>query len=58
MMNLISALHRDETGAEQLAYLLIVALVILPLWLVVRLLWAVLLRYHYIGALIVDMPLF
>lgn len=39
-------------------YLLILAAVVLPLVVASRLLWAVLLRYVSVEALILDLPLF
>ena len=54
----IAGLFADERGAEQMEYLLILAAVVLPLVVASRLLWAVLLRYFSVEALILDLPLF
>jgi hypothetical protein len=51
-------LLRDERGDEQMAYLIIVAAVVLPLWIAARLFWAVLLFYFTVESLIIDLPLF
>ena len=53
-----STLLSDERGAEQMEYLLILAAVVLPMIVAARLLWAVLLYYFTVEALVVDLPLF
>lgn len=49
---------RDERGAEQMEYVLIVAAVIVPLVIATRLFWAVLLFYFAVETLVIDLPLF
>ena len=53
-----STLAADEQGAEQMDYLLVLAAVVLPMFVAARLLWAVLLYYFALEALVVDLPLF
>jgi hypothetical protein len=53
-----SIVLRCERGAEQLEYLLVFAAVVLPMVVAARLLWAVLLQYFTLLALVVDLPLF
>lgn len=54
----VSDLHVAEQGQEALSYVLVLALVVLPVFGAVRLLWTVLLYYYMVEALIIDMPLF
>ena len=49
---------QDERGAEQMEYLLILAFVVLPMIVAVRLMWAVLLFYFAVESLFVDLPFF
>jgi hypothetical protein len=55
---LVPSLLANESGAEQLDYLLILAAVVIPLVLAVRLMWTVLVSYFRIESLVVDLPLF
>jgi len=54
----VPSLLANESGAEQVEYLLILAAVVIPLALAVQLLWTVLTFYFQIQSLVVDLPLF
>ena len=54
----IRDLDRHEGGAEQMEYLLILAAVVIPMTVAVRLMWGVLLRYFTIESFVIDLPLF
>ena len=58
ILRAVSALSRDEAGEEQMEYILILALVIVPMVVAARLMWAVLLHYYTLGAFVIDSPLF
>jgi len=51
-------LREEKGGIEQVEYLLIIAFVVLPVFLAIKLLWSVLQYYYYVQALVVDMPWF
>ena len=54
----LTRLLHDERGAEQMEYLLILALLIMPVTIAVRLFWAMLLFYFTVETLVVDLPFF
>ena len=47
-----------EEGAEQMDYILVFTLVLLPLYVVVRMFWEMLLYYYQLEALVFDAPFF
>jgi hypothetical protein len=49
---------RCERGAEQTEYLLVFAVIVLPMIVAARLLWAVLLYYFTLESMVIDLPLF
>jgi len=51
-------LVRDDRGAEQMEYILILAAVVLPMVVAARLMWGVLLYYFTIESFVIDLPLF
>ena len=51
-------LTREEDGEEQMEYLLIVAMIVLPLLVAVTWLWEMLIRYYSVIRFTVDMPFF
>jgi Flp pilus assembly pilin Flp len=51
-------LLQDEAGAEQMEYVLLMAMVIVPLAVAIRLFWATLLFYFTVESLVVDLPFF
>lgn len=57
-IGLLAWLAVDEAGEEEMSYLLIFALVVLPMVYAARLLWTVLLAYFTIGSFVIDAPLF
>lgn len=52
------AVLRCERGAEQVEYLLVLAVIVLPMIVAARLMWAVLLYYFTLESLVIDLPLF
>jgi Flp pilus assembly pilin Flp len=52
------ALAGDDRGAEQMEYVLILAAVVLPMIVAVRLMWGVLLYYFTVESFVIDLPLF
>jgi hypothetical protein len=49
---------RCERGAEQAEYLLVFTVIVLPMIVAARLLWALLLYYFTLQSLVIDLPLF
>lgn len=57
-LGMLAVLAADESGEEDMEYLLILAMVVLPMVVAARMMWAVLLNYFTIGAFVIDSPLF